>query len=109
MRHVAENRRFCFLLTCVSIFSPFSCPLNHIVTTVLKHSLKIEVIYSLNKAFLDIWSAIAILWLSCIHFCVFALKGDGEPAGQSQGEPKTADPAGRYGAGAVQETGGAQL
>lgn len=45
----------------------------------------------------------------CVHLCVFGLKGEGEPAGQSQGEPKTAHPAGRYGAGAVQETGGAQL
>lgn len=44
-----------------------------------------------------------------MYVCVFDLKGDGEPAGQSQGEPKATDPAGRYGTGAVQETGGAQL
>ncbi len=45
----------------------------------------------------------------CVCVYVLGLKGDGEPAGQSQGEPKAADPAGRYGTGAVQKTGGAQL
>lgn len=50
----------------------------------------------------------AFRWLHIfISLCVFDLKGDGEPAGQSQGKSKAADPAGRYGTGAVQETGGA--
>lgn len=51
------------------------------------------------------WPAFCVL----ISLCVFGLKGNGEPTGQSQGESKTADPEGRYGTGAVQETGGAHL
>lgn len=40
---------------------------------------------------------------------MFGLKGDGESAGQSQGEPEAADPAGGCGAGALQEAGRVRL
>lgn len=36
----------------------------------------------------------AVSALDIFLLCVFVLKGDGEPTGQSQREPEAADPAG---------------
>ena len=49
-------------------------------------------------------SAVKFQWLYILIsmcLCVLDLKGNGESVGPSQGEPKAADPAARYGTGTV--------